>query len=87
MSYVPGTPGQYQSVPDLQYFVQTELQRIADALEGVMTLPNGVQVLSGSGDPNGNETAPQGSLFLRTDGAAATSIYVNTNGVSAWSAR
>lgn len=54
---------------------------------GSFFLGNNVQILSDTGDPNGSVTAPQGSIFLRTDGAAATSLYINTNGATTWSAR
>lgn len=37
---------------------------------------------SGTGVPN--HTAPNGSIYLRTDGAAATTIYVRAAG--AWTA-
>jgi hypothetical protein len=43
----------------------------------------GAQVLSGSGAPT--LTAPQGSLWLRTDGSStSTRLYVNTNGSTGW---
>ncbi len=35
---------------------------------------------SGSGTPEGAVSAPVGSLFLRTDGGAATSLYVKESG-------
>lgn len=35
---------------------------------------------SGEGDPEGVVTAPQGTLFRRTDGGATTSLYVKTSG-------
>lgn len=37
----------------------------------------------GSGVPT--VSAPQGSLYLRSDGGAATRLYVNTDGATAWS--
>ncbi len=44
-------------------------------------------VYTGAGDPNGTITAPQGSLFLRTDGSStSTRAYSNTDGVTAWTA-
>ena len=36
---------------------------------------------SGTGSPEGVVTAPVGSLYSRTDGGAATSIYVKEAGV------
>lgn len=47
----------------------------------------GVAILQGAGDPNGGILGTQGSLYLRTDGAAADErAYINTDGLSAWTA-
>jgi hypothetical protein len=47
------------------------------------TLP--VQIMGGNGTPNGVVTAPIGSLFSRTDASSATTrLYINTNGMTAW---
>jgi hypothetical protein len=35
---------------------------------------------SGEGSPEGVVTAPQGSLYRRTDGSTNTSLYVKTSG-------
>lgn len=44
-----------------------------------------VNILTGSGSPNASVTAPQGSLFLRTDGSSSsTRAYINTNGSTGW---
>jgi hypothetical protein len=49
--------------------------------EGMITLGSaGVQILTGTGDPEGVHTAVVGSLFLRTDGGAATTLYVKETG-------
>ncbi|TSD68142.1 glycosyl hydrolase family 28-related protein [Aeromicrobium piscarium] len=47
------------------------------------------QVLTGTGDPNGRFFAPPGSMFLRTDGAAGTTLYVKTTPASSasWTAK
>lgn len=39
-----------------------------------------VQIRSGSGTPEGAVTAPVGSLFLRTNGGAGTTLYVKESG-------
>lgn len=41
---------------------------------------SGPQVIAGTGTPEGAVTAPVGSLFLRTNGGAATSVYVKESG-------
>lgn len=57
---------------------------------GSVTLPSGVLVsstgiYSGSGAPS--FTAPQGSLYLRTDGSStSTRAYINTTGSTTWTA-
>jgi hypothetical protein len=38
------------------------------------------QVVSGTGSPESSVTAPMGSLYLRTDGASDTTLYVKTSG-------
>jgi len=50
-----------------------------------LSLPGGLLVISGAGDPNGVATAPIGSLYLRTDPAGATSrAYLNTDAGTTW---
>lgn len=41
---------------------------------------NGPKIMSGSGSPEGVETAAIGSIFMRTDGGAGTSMYVKESG-------
>lgn len=44
-----------------------------------------VGVYFGSGNPNTALTAPQGSLFLSTDGnTTATRLFINSNGTTGW---
>lgn len=43
---------------------------------------NGPRVYSGPGNPEGSRLAPQGSLFLRTDGGAGSTMYVKESGGS-----
>jgi hypothetical protein len=50
-----------------------------------VVMGNGVQILSGSGDPNGTVTAPVGSLYLNAAGSGvADRMFVNTNGGTVW---
>lgn len=59
---------------------------------GLVTFPtflavgaSGPTVTSGSGAPGGS--APQGSLYLRTDGSGINNrAYINTNGTTGWTA-
>jgi len=50
-------------------------------------LTGGCQIISGAGSPNTVITAPQGSLFLRTNGTGvADRAFINTDGATAWTA-
>lgn len=49
-----------------------------------------VSILTGTGTPEGAVAASAGSIFLRTDGAAATTLYVKTGVATAttlWTAK
>lgn len=53
----------------------------------IIALPAGPQIMAGSGSPNGSITAPQGSLYLRTDGSNGNNrAFINTNGGTTWTA-
>ena len=41
---------------------------------------NGIGIVTGTSTPEGAVTAPVGSLFLRTDGGAGTTLYVKESG-------
>lgn len=41
-------------------------------------------ITTGAGAPTA--TRPRGSVYLRTDGAADTTLYVNTDGGTTWTA-
>lgn len=45
-----------------------------------LTFTAGPIIAVGTGTPEGAVTAPVGSLFLRTNGGAATSLYVKESG-------
>lgn len=47
---------------------------------GSVVFTNGVSIRSGAGAPT--FAAVQGSLYLRTNGTASTTVYVNTDGTS-----
>lgn len=45
----------------------------------------GVRIISGTGAPT--VAAPQGSMYLRTDGSStSTRLYINTTGSTTWTA-
>ena len=50
---------------------------------------NGVYIRSGAGSPEGNVTAPVGSLYLNTSGSTSTTLYVKTSGIgnTGWTAK
>lgn len=51
----------------------------------VQRVNNGVQVLSGDGDPTGTVVAPVGSIYLNIDPAAPDDrMYINTDGGAGW---
>lgn len=58
----------------------------ADAFQGTISGSSvkvgTATITSGAGAPTA--AAPKGSLYLRTDGAAATTLYVNASGTSTW---
>lgn len=57
----------------------------ASAVAGVTFGSALVGIYWGTGDPNTALTAPQGSLFIRTDGSGvANRMYVNTDSSTAW---
>jgi hypothetical protein len=45
--------------------------------------PSGVRIQCGTGTPEGNVPAPVGSLYLRSDGGAASSVYLKESGTGA----
>jgi hypothetical protein len=58
----------------------TEDNRVVLGTGGKVQMPAGMYITSGSGTPEGVVTAAKGSLFLRTDGAAGTSMYCKESG-------
>jgi hypothetical protein len=51
-----------------------------------LLLNGSITITTGTGTPEGAVTAPIGSIFLRDDGGASTTLYVKTSGVgsSGW---
>lgn len=53
------------------------------------TDPTVPSITYGKGSPQGVIKAPKGSVYLRTDGGAASTLYVKTSGTgtSGWTAK
>lgn len=51
-----------------------------DKTTGAITVAGGAKILCGTGSPEGSKTAPVGSLYLRSDGGASTTLYVKQSG-------
>ena len=47
---------------------------------GAMTVAGGAIIMAGTGTPEGSKNAPVGSIFLRIDGGASTTLYVKQSG-------
>ncbi|HJQ08070.1 MAG TPA: glycosyl hydrolase family 28-related protein [Candidatus Saccharimonadales bacterium] len=48
--------------------------------DGSYEFASGVKVMSGNGSPEGSVTAPQGSMYLRANGGAGTTLYIKESG-------
>lgn len=49
-------------------------------LSDILLTDQALHLYSGTGSPNGQITAPVGSLYFRTDGGATSTIYVKESG-------
>lgn len=57
------------------------------AAAAAFVLGNGIKIVAGTGDPNGVVTAPEGSLYLNTNGTGtANRAWINTNSGNVWTA-
>lgn len=66
-----------------QPVVIAKIQRAAPALyslDAPIALSTGATINTGTGSPEGVVTAPVGSVYVRTDGAAGTVLYVKESG-------
>jgi hypothetical protein len=65
-----------------------EVGAALSASSGPITFATGPSIQTGTGDPTNVVQAAQGSLFLRTDGGAATTLYVKTGPlITNWTAK
>lgn len=71
-------PNDYSQLPWARKLT-ARWQRWYSSLVSSITLL-GTRTQTGSGDPNGVVTANRGTIYLRTDGAAGTTLYVKETG-------
>jgi hypothetical protein len=65
--------------------VDTDTPAAAAAVAAVTMGSANVGIYWGTGDPSSALVAPQGSLFIRTDGSSSsTRMYINTDGDDGW---
>jgi len=78
-------------------FGEAQVRRLVNGVvDGVIRIEgagkynfDGTKFYIGAGAPEGAVTAPQGSLYLRTDGSTSTTLYVKTSGTgnTGWTAK
>lgn len=61
--------------------VTTSSSGFTNLLRGTYNLNARQYILTGTGTPEAARTAPVGSLYLRTDGGASTTLYIKESGV------
>jgi hypothetical protein len=90
---LPAAPrvGQMSWVSDGAYLADKSQLRVSDGTNWryVPYLDTAARIYSGAGTPEAAVTAVVGSLFLRTDGGATTTLYVKTSGTgnTGWTAK
>lgn len=85
-SSIFSTDGNISAATSHDAYNSTATPAAASAVAGVKLGSAGVGIYWGTGSPNAALTAPRGSIYLRTDGGAGTSLYTNTDDSTAWSA-
>ena len=92
---LPNPPQKYDPMPFATAFSSlrlffTSLMNIVQTRDTPVDVQlTGAKIYSGSGTPEGVITAIVGSLFLRLDGGAVTTLYVKTTGIgnTGWTAK
>ena len=80
MPYIPQEP---PPTPDqIPEYLSRELRRLEGELQGDYVFANGVLMATGRGTPESNLSAPVGSMYLREDGGANTTLYIKESGTS-----
>ena len=69
--------------------MQEFLDDLLDAVRPLQLISGDIIIATGDSSPEGVVTANIGSLFLRNDGGAVTTLYVKTSGTSSvgWTAK
>ena len=87
MPYIPQEPPpQPDQIPE---YLSRELRRLEGELQSTYKFSNNVTVSTGRGTPEGVVSAPIGSMYLREDGGAGSSLYIKESGTSntGWAAK
>jgi hypothetical protein len=84
-----GTNGQVNPVTDNTQTLGTASLRWSTLFANSIQIGSGPTISTGSGSPEGNVTAPIGSLYTNTTGGASTTLYVKTSGSgnTGWTAK
>lgn len=80
--------GNWESIDGSVIASSSDLSVATVTTTGVVTIA-GVKIVAGTGTPEGVVTAPVGSLYLRLDGGASTTLYVKQSGTgtTGWTAK
>ena len=70
----------FAGVTGIHQFLINSVQQWVMNTDGSLQSKTGPKINSGTGTPEGAITASVGSLFMRTDGGAGTSLYVKESG-------
>jgi hypothetical protein len=70
----------FAGVSGIHQFLINSVQQWVMNTDGSLQSKTGPKINSGTGTPEGAITASVGSLFMRTDGGAGTSLYVKESG-------
>ena len=84
-----GTNGQVNPVTDNTQTLGTASLQWSTLFANSIQIGSGPTISTGSGSPEGNVTAPIGSLYTNTTGGASTTLYVKTSGSgnTGWTAK
>ena len=75
-------PMLYRGAADYIYASTGAFNGVPTAALGVsrLELGLGAKIFNGAGTPEGSQTAPIGSMYLRSDGGAGTTLYIKESG-------